>query len=168
MFSFQSYTIAIMIGRNSVNRDRCMTFDILTLCRRATEHARIWWVMSACLMQGWWMLDSGPKMERDRDHDWSSVFRAVVGSSLTIFDCTSIKKTDQMTFRHDVQMMRMRSILLTRLDFFQSVMCTISCVLNLTIWSIKSQSISFHNEVFSFFKPLFSCRFAWFRVTPQQ
>jgi hypothetical protein len=30
MFSFQSYTIAIMIGRNSVNRDRCMTFDILT------------------------------------------------------------------------------------------------------------------------------------------
>jgi hypothetical protein len=31
MFLFQSYTIAIMIGRNSVNRDRCMTFDILTL-----------------------------------------------------------------------------------------------------------------------------------------
>jgi hypothetical protein len=30
MFSFQSYTIAIMIVRNSVNRDRCMTFDILT------------------------------------------------------------------------------------------------------------------------------------------
>jgi hypothetical protein len=30
MFSFRSYTIAIMIGRNSVNRDRCMTFDILT------------------------------------------------------------------------------------------------------------------------------------------
>jgi hypothetical protein len=30
MFSFQLYTIAIMIGRNSVNRDRCMTFDILT------------------------------------------------------------------------------------------------------------------------------------------
>jgi hypothetical protein len=30
MVSFQSYTIAIMIGRNSVNRDRCMTFDILT------------------------------------------------------------------------------------------------------------------------------------------
>jgi hypothetical protein len=24
------YTIAIMIVRNSVNRDRCMTFDILT------------------------------------------------------------------------------------------------------------------------------------------
>jgi hypothetical protein len=31
MFSFQSYTIAIMIVRNSVNRDRCMTFDILTV-----------------------------------------------------------------------------------------------------------------------------------------
>jgi hypothetical protein len=30
MFSFQSYTIAIMIGRNSLNRERCMTFDILT------------------------------------------------------------------------------------------------------------------------------------------
>jgi hypothetical protein len=37
MFSFQLYTIAIMIGRNSVNRDRCMTFDILTLADLVAE-----------------------------------------------------------------------------------------------------------------------------------
>jgi hypothetical protein len=59
MFLFQSYTITIMIGRNLVNRDRCMTFDILTYSLSAHQfcfHVWLFWAFDVIVNVNAWLL----------------------------------------------------------------------------------------------------------------
>jgi hypothetical protein len=54
MFSFQSYTIAIMIGRNSVNRDRCETLITVLIFQhsRASDTVRPFSLIQTYLCSG--------------------------------------------------------------------------------------------------------------------